>query len=221
MNDQERKHQACTHTIFDSTIESQSGEAYDKTARRTPPVTHKLIFEELKPIHEAVTGIDFVKAWAEVVKCHRVLHEQGFEHRNPNLLDMLYNTTGGHGILVDFELALPPVSSPPSVSRRSEDIRFMSMEITADLYKEEIPRLYRHELEALVWVLLYVLSQVEKKCVVKDRSMGKHWHYRFWETPGFWACHSRKIKFCCSFLDAFGVQDSFKQQAQLAPRMGQ
>ncbi|CAA7264596.1 unnamed protein product [Cyclocybe aegerita] len=181
---------------------------------RASRVTQLLIFEELKPIHKEVTGLEFIKAWAEVVKCHRFLHECGFEHSDPSLWNMMYDVRRRCGVLTDFDLALPPGSSTPAGFERTGTVPFMSLELLTPAYWDgKILRRYRHVLEALIWVLVFVLMTYNDKKLGEDR-MGTG----AWTTSNYLQCAKEKDHFLLS--GEFIVQNSFGgPEAELASEL--
>ncbi|CAA7264594.1 unnamed protein product [Cyclocybe aegerita] len=192
--------------------ESESGAIAYNAVVRASRITRLLIFEELRPIQEEVTGIDFVKAWAEVVKCHRFLHEKGFEHSDPSLWNMMYNRVQKCGVLTDFDLALPPGLSSPSGFERTGTVPFMALELlTAQYWEGKVLRRYRHELEALIWVLAFVLLRFNNKGIGEDKA-----NTESWMTSSYKTCLEKKFSILST---RFPVQDSFKRQKSFGLRL--
>ena len=87
---------------------------------------------------------------------HRLLWVIGIAHGDVSFHNIMIKLRTMVGVLNDWDLAAimePGATSPPKIGfRRTGVPLFMAVELLRD---EAIPRLYRHDLEAFAWVLLY------------------------------------------------------------------
>ncbi|KAJ3502362.1 hypothetical protein NLJ89_g8923 [Agrocybe chaxingu] len=153
----------------------------------------------LQHLETSVTGLQFVKAWAQIVRCHR-----------------------GYGVLGNFDLSPTPSSTSfPSAfaegtgtiqlfnAARVGYVPFVALELLkADYWKGKIPRRYQHELEALIWILLFVMLSYDDKALGIDHA-GTH----SWVTSDYSKCRKEKGDFLSR--GEFAVQDSFAHQKAL------
>ncbi|KAG8708425.1 hypothetical protein FRC11_006490 [Ceratobasidium sp. 423] len=128
-----------------------------------PRVLRMIVFEELLPITER-TGKDLVVAWLE---CHVVLWNSGFRHQDISLGNLMLRLIGSDyfGVINDWDLSVDLNESDPSA-----DITGTISSVALDLLRLQITqpsmvadRLYYHDLESLVWTLIWTFLAVRDK----------------------------------------------------------
>ncbi|KAJ3500492.1 hypothetical protein NLJ89_g9772 [Agrocybe chaxingu] len=170
-----------------------------------------IVVQELEPFGTALSGKDFVEAWSDTVQRHRVLHRQGIDTGDPRLWNILYDRTKRSTILTDFDLRDTPDFLPSySYAGRTGAIPFMAIELLSEKHENAaFRRTYRHELEAFVWVLLFVLRRYNDKTLVEDIG-----NTCIWFTPEYRECFIYKWAIT-SKPTLLAVQESFKAQSWL------
>ncbi|TFY79032.1 hypothetical protein EWM64_g4981 [Hericium alpestre] len=100
-------------------------------------------------------GKDFVRAWLDCVKCHYVLSQSGERVTTLSLTSLAFDpAAGGSNILIDWDVSTPTHEE----GVRTGAPAFLAMDM---LGKARIPRLYRHDLEAFIWILPWVFLQFQ------------------------------------------------------------
>jgi hypothetical protein len=94
---------------------------------------------------------------------HRHLWKGGIEHNDISVSNLMYDKRNNNaGILNDFDLALVDGEPRPSGTERTGTMPFMALELlTEDAWAGKVERLYRHDCESFVWVLLWICSRYD------------------------------------------------------------
>ncbi|CAA7264590.1 unnamed protein product [Cyclocybe aegerita] len=128
------------------------------------PSRHQLVLETLQPLQKAGTGNDFMKAWAQIVKSHRVAHTGGFQPGDPTFGNIFYSPQNRSGIFADFDHFSSSVARAeltPWTKTRIERVgatTFMAIRTMLRPCREgKVPRYYYQEIEAFIWVLAFYL----------------------------------------------------------------
>lgn len=99
------------------------------------------------------------------------------------------------GVLNDWDLALWRNQPRKFGGERTGTVPFMALDLLHEAYwKGEIERLYRHDLEGLIWVLPWVFLQYENGVRVKD-------DLNTWCTGDYDQCYKEKRCFLDDFCD--------------------
>jgi len=103
----------------------------------------------------------------------------GVAHGDISFNNLMYDKRNGRGILNDFDLASimePGDKSPKQTGhRRTVILSFMAMKLLSpDGLRGDIPRLYRHEFESFVWVLLWASLHEEEDHAKHIRGWGMY-----------------------------------------------
>jgi hypothetical protein len=98
----------------------------------------------------------------------------GVAHGDISFNNLMYNEQTQRGILNDFDLA--SVMKPTQTGhRRTGTLSFMALKLlSTDGLSGNIPRLYRHEFESFVWVLLWASLHKEEDRAKHIRGWGSH-----------------------------------------------
>jgi len=122
---------------------------------------------------------------------HFKLWKLGFEHRDPSLGNLMTDPTSGRGVLNDWDLS-HHAGLPKSVQHHwgiTGTIPFMAVDLLcASNWRGRKPRLYRHDLEGLIWILPWVFLQY-------DGSTFKTAKLRKWSTGDYQMCGDEKRRY--------------------------
>ena len=118
------------------------------------------------------------------------------------------------GVLNDFDLASVMergITSPPKIGfRRTGTPLFMAVELLSEeALRAEVPRLYRHDLEAFAWVLLYASA-----CVKDGKENLDVEPFRDWVSKGPSQLQRRKMEFV---RNSRRLPDNFPNKEWLIP----
>lgn len=129
----------------------------------------------------------------------------------------MYDPRPGYecGVLMDYDLAIFKSTARPSGDTRTGTVPFMATQLLRKAYWEgQIQRLYKHELEACIWVLAFVFLRYNDRQIVPDTQV------EGWMIPDYDVCCNRKSGFILHLTpNEFKVQPSFKDQSSLAFRL--
>ncbi|KAG0693398.1 hypothetical protein DFH29DRAFT_1084235 [Suillus ampliporus] len=125
-------------------------------------VLYIIVFKKLLPI-TTLSGVEFLMAWWEVVRCHYALWKKGVRHRDVSPSNiMVYKTPDGRfiGVLNDYDLS--STQCTPRGNERTGTVPFMAISLlTPKAIAGKVEHLYRHDAESLVWVLVWVCVRYE------------------------------------------------------------
>ncbi|RDB14846.1 hypothetical protein Hypma_016375 [Hypsizygus marmoreus] len=173
------------------------------TTSKTPRVLRLLVFKRLYPLihverEEALPGLGnlnltdtstFMPLWRQCYQCHRALWEHGIKHGDISVWNLMYNPQTGLGVLNDFDLA---TLDDKEATDRTGTVPFMALDLLCDQYYEgKIRRRYRHDLEAFVWVLFWVIFS--NTGTQEHRDLLERWN-----TSLYQQCYESKASFLFS-----------------------
>ena len=95
---------------------------------------------------------------------HFKLWKLGFQHRDPSLGNLMLNPATKHGVLNDWDLGYDPhcPRSDWTHGERTGTIPFMALDLlSVHNWRGRMTRLYRHELEGFIWILVWVFIQYD------------------------------------------------------------
>ncbi|KAG0699975.1 hypothetical protein DFH29DRAFT_1001530 [Suillus ampliporus] len=121
-------------------------------------VLYIIAFRKLFSITK-LSGDEFLRAWWQVVVCHRVLWTHGVHHCDvtPSNL-MVSRTTYGRVISVLNDLSLTQQDRPSGFGRAGM-VPFIAMGLLTQ--KAKIEHLYQHDVESFIWSLTWVCLRYE------------------------------------------------------------
>ncbi|KAH9914946.1 uncharacterized protein B0H18DRAFT_886495 [Fomitopsis serialis] len=161
----------------------------------------RCIFEEkLKPL-TYLAGLEFVRGMIDCIYCHMLLwignDRYRIEHTDISFWNLGVDLYSLCIRVRDFDLARVVVVGQPSIpqgSERTGTIPFMALDLLTDAYwKGHIERLYRHDLEAFVWVALYYAWAFDDEGLEDMDSP-----VRDWLTADYVECYDKKSNFLMS-----------------------
>ncbi|ETW83589.1 hypothetical protein HETIRDRAFT_314712 [Heterobasidion irregulare TC 32-1] len=121
-------------------------------------------------------GEQFVTAWLGCIQCHYVLWTKGFRHNDPSLANLMLRRTNDkyYGVMNDWDLATVVGESPDT--KRGEvtgTMLFMAQDALFRLAMEQGDQhIYRHDLEAFVWILFWVCIQYKDTHLMAGLPLG-------------------------------------------------
>jgi len=133
-----------------------------------PRILRVLVLEELFPVFLLTEATDLAKAFRDVFKCYQWLYLQpGIFHRDISLNNVMFRKKDGKifGVLNDYDLALLKKNDAPTSKVRTGTKPFMAFDLIG--CPNDVHR-YRHDLESLLYVLVYVTS------IQHSRSLPRH-----------------------------------------------
>ncbi|KAK0205918.1 hypothetical protein DFS33DRAFT_543012 [Desarmillaria ectypa] len=117
------------------------------------------VLEELFPITSLRKDSDYAQVFVDILQCHKWLYDHPrILHRDISLANLMYRIDSkGNiiGVLNDFDLSsLLPINEATSL-RRTGTPPYMAFDLLKER-KDSGPHLYRHDLEALFYVMLLI-----------------------------------------------------------------
>ncbi|TFY79034.1 hypothetical protein EWM64_g4979 [Hericium alpestre] len=167
-------------------------------------VLRATVFRRLEPITNLTSGEEFMKAWFQCVKCHYALWQCGVEHTDPSIGNLMIDPLKDNkGVLNDWDLATIRVRDKETLphSERTGTPPFMALDLlTKAYYDGETPRLYRHDLEAFIWILPWVFLQYKNG----QRAFNI---LRSWESADYRDVHAAKASFLLQVRSEYRVEE--------------
>ncbi|KAK0231483.1 hypothetical protein IW262DRAFT_1292362 [Armillaria fumosa] len=117
------------------------------------------VLEELSPITSLRNGKHYAQVFVDILQCHKWLYDHPkILHRDISMANIMYWKDGEgnvFGVLIDFDLSsLIPIEEAKSL-RRTGTPPYMALDLLKER-KDSGPHLYRHDLEALFYVMLMI-----------------------------------------------------------------
>ncbi|KAK0479934.1 hypothetical protein EDD18DRAFT_1086212 [Armillaria luteobubalina] len=117
------------------------------------------VLEELSPITSLHNDRDYAQVFVDILQCHKWLYEHPkILHRDISMANIIYRMDEeGNvlGVLIDFDLSsLIPINEATSL-RRTGTPPYMALDLLKEV-NDSGPHLYRHDLEALFYVMLMI-----------------------------------------------------------------
>ena len=138
---------------------------------------------------------------------HFKLWKLGFEHRDPSLANLMIDPETKCAVLNDWDLSYHPsfLKSVQPHGERTGTVPFMAVDLLCQgNWAGNRPRLYRHDLEGLIWILPWVFLQYEES-TFKIRKLES------WSTGDYEKCATAKNQMIKS-LEAQIPMDSWRDQ---------
>ncbi|GJJ09936.1 hypothetical protein Clacol_004160 [Clathrus columnatus] len=158
-------------------------------------ILHCAVFEKLRPLTE-LKGLEFWKAYWDIVTTHHTLWEKGIEHRDISVSNLMYRIKDNvpKGVLNDFDLSRLRIDGKREGTRandRTGTIPFMAIDLLSpSAEKGMVQHLYRHDLESFAWVLFWVVSSYDEgKEILRQPDLFANWHI------SASSAHDKKIAF--------------------------
>ncbi|KAI0040372.1 hypothetical protein FA95DRAFT_886153 [Auriscalpium vulgare] len=150
-------------------------------------VLRTIVFETLQPVRK-LRGDEFVKAWIDCVRCHRICGNRAFNKEGPASPT---SRTAGRTAFNDWDLASIEQEHADRYLDRTGSIPFMPLELlNSEYWAGTIERTYYQGLESLIWAFTFVLLNFDcdRKTVTKRAASA-------WLTGDYVACFKEKLCF--------------------------
>ncbi|PPQ66181.1 hypothetical protein CVT24_000158 [Panaeolus cyanescens] len=122
-----------------------------------------IVFKRLYGI-QGLCEDEMIKFYIETYFCHRALWLSGIYHSDVSLGNIMWDKEFQTGVLNDFDLARLFGSKGATGHENTGTLPFMAIDLlNPDGMAGLIPRRYRHDAEAFVWVLVYLCLAFTRK----------------------------------------------------------
>ncbi|KAF6748561.1 hypothetical protein DFP72DRAFT_820046 [Ephemerocybe angulata] len=122
-------------------------------------------------------------AFLQLMYCHAMLWSIGIEHGDISPGNLMVNPETGKPKLCDFGLSHFRTETRPKGDSNTATWAFMAIELlTERAMLGEIPRVYRHEVESFVAVLVWIVLRYRKGVLADDSTT------KGWTDPSFTKC---------------------------------
>ncbi|KAI4294383.1 hypothetical protein K525DRAFT_274378 [Schizophyllum commune Loenen D] len=156
---------------------------------------YSITTEHLEPLHK-LQGWNFIDAWFQCAEAHYLAWTHGIHHQDPSLDNLMYRGRRDGKICPvfnDWDLAID-ASAPQTHTglQRTGTMQFMaSARLESGAWDGHLPHIYRHDLEAFLYILAWVL------CCYKD---GQRLHplpplFQTWTKGDTNECYNSKYRF--------------------------
>ncbi|GJJ09927.1 hypothetical protein Clacol_004151 [Clathrus columnatus] len=153
-----------------------------RTDRDCSRILHCAVFEKLSPLTD-LKGLEFWKAYWDIVTTHHTLWDKGIEHCDISVSNLMYRMKDNvpKGVLNDFDLSRLSIGGKREGTRandRTGTIPFMAIDLLSPpAEKGKVRHLYRHDLESFAWVLFWVVSSYDEgKEILRQPDLFENWH---------------------------------------------
>ncbi|GJJ09882.1 hypothetical protein Clacol_004106 [Clathrus columnatus] len=153
-----------------------------RTDRDCSRILHCAVFEKLSPLTD-LKGLEFWKAYWDIVTTHHALWEKGIEHCDISVSNLMYRIKDKvpKGVLNDFDLSRLSIGGKREGTRandRTGTIPFIAIDLLSPpAEKGKVRHLYRHDLESFAWVLFWVVSHYDEGKEILSQSVPfADWH---------------------------------------------
>ncbi|KAI0056504.1 hypothetical protein BV25DRAFT_1571665 [Artomyces pyxidatus] len=166
------------------------------------------IAEVLEPITN-LDGAAFMRAWTDIAKCHYALWTRGVRHWDPSISNLMVNKQrdGAYtGVLSDWDL--DPVEGS-GVPERTGTLPFMAQDLLRHV--GDMERLYRHDLESLVWTLPWAILRYQSGKLVDNPPIA-HWV----TDRTCYDCGAHKVVFLDGLDTAFEGIETWSEEVAIA-----
>ncbi|KZS99784.1 uncharacterized protein LAESUDRAFT_732882 [Laetiporus sulphureus 93-53] len=158
-----------------------------------------LLMRKLLPI-DGLPAEEFLRVWVECYRCHFALWMKGLKHTDISLDNMLYDPVTQKGVLNVCNLVYLDDRSQAIGQERTGTVPFMAMDLLSrEYFRGEIARLYRHDFESFLWILLYRL--LRGFTTEQNKDLGK------WNTGNYKDCFESKSAFLARYMGTWEATD--------------
>ncbi|OSC99804.1 hypothetical protein PYCCODRAFT_1426955 [Trametes coccinea BRFM310] len=182
------------------------------------------IYDGLRPLHE-LTEDDFIAAWFQILDAHHRAWLSGIQHKDVRLCNLMHYRRPDHSIgamLLDWDHSLRHIGSedepmPAYVEARMPDaVPFLAIDLlTSKVLKGSVPVLYRHALEAFIWVLIWAVCCYRHGKMVYMAPRGFH----KWDLRDPISCGVQKAAFISQNKPIIPASDGWVYGAKLAKHL--
>lgn len=144
----------------------------------------KMVSDSLRVPLTSLAGAEFVKAWLEVVKTHSVLWSRNIKFGDANLWNAMYDRDLKSGVLIDYDLSVSQLMP------RTRTMAFMAFELLLEGLRDRAvgaEQQYEHELEAFIWILLFVSLRCQN-----GEPLGQGTFNGAWMSYSYRSCYQKR-----------------------------
>ncbi|KAF5326194.1 hypothetical protein D9611_000693 [Ephemerocybe angulata] len=130
-----------------------------------------ILLSKYEPISTTIsmTEIELLNAFLALIYCHAILWSIGIEHGDITEGNLMFDDKNKKPKLCDFDLAHVRGRDHPSGYSNTGTWAFMAMELlTIDAMNGEVARLYRHDFESFIAILIWVVFRYRDGKLVSD-----------------------------------------------------
>ncbi|GJJ09879.1 hypothetical protein Clacol_004103 [Clathrus columnatus] len=166
-----------------------------RTDRDCSRILHCAVFEKLSPLTD-LKGLEFWKAYWDIVTTHHTLWEKGIEHCDISVSNLMYRIKDKvpKGVLNDFDLSRLSIGGKREGTRANDwtgTIPFIAIDLLSPSAEEgKVRHLYRHDLESFAWVLFWVVSHYDEGKEILKLQSRPSWarlNYAVYLIQEFWS----------------------------------
>ncbi|KAF8068646.1 hypothetical protein FPV67DRAFT_1084118 [Lyophyllum atratum] len=167
-----------------------------------PRLLRVLLLEGLVPNDEWRAPATFMRLWVEWYQCHRVLWVNGIRHGDISLDNLMVNPQTKMGVLNDFDLAI--LEGHRIIDGEwTGTVPFTAIDLLRHrFFGRKVERLYRHDLESFIWVL--VMVTLEHSTTYKER-------LKRWQTGDYNTCRAFMVDFAWSSFEDLRQEEGVDQ----------
>ncbi|KAJ3493473.1 hypothetical protein NLG97_g4710 [Lecanicillium saksenae] len=169
--------------LLDDGQELDTGSALERYSERTgDPFRNRtcmcLVFSPIcQPLSTFRDKVELLRVLRDVAQTHRaLLQDANVLHRDISIGNILIDETTRKGILIDFDVAMDLTKETPTGNSISGTQEFRA----AGLMNYD-PHTYRHDLEALFYVLLQVIAEASNNGTLERNSRFHRWSVDDWD----------------------------------------
>ncbi|KAL7277859.1 hypothetical protein ACG7TL_008805 [Trametes sanguinea] len=149
------------------------------TAPGTPPRRLHALTEDLRPLH-TLADTDYIRAFLQIITAHFHCWRRGVQHRELTPMHLTYIRTedgSNQGMLHDWDAPIHSSDEErfPATVASPSFVPYMAVDLlTSEALKGGVPVLYRHDLEAFIWVLIWTVCCFDNGTMVRAAPDGIH-----------------------------------------------
>ncbi|KAL7277862.1 hypothetical protein ACG7TL_008808 [Trametes sanguinea] len=146
-----------------------------KSCHTTPgtlPRRLHALTEDLRPLHTLADN-DYIRAFLQIIIAHFHGWRRGVHHRELTPMHLAYIRTEDssiQGMLHDWDVPVDGASQErfPATVPSPSFVPYMAVDLlTSEALKGGVPVLYRHDLEAFIWVLIWTVCCFDNGTMVR------------------------------------------------------
>ncbi|KAF4620516.1 hypothetical protein D9613_001122 [Agrocybe pediades] len=171
-----------TSIIRDAVLLDPTHHAKSKASR----YPYMIVMPRYEPIHTLAkdSGFPLLNAFLALVYCHAVLWSLGIQHGDISDRNLMVDPVTGHPKLCDYDLShFEGEILPECLFSNTGTWTFMAIELlTPQAMDGHVKRVYRHEVESFLAVLVWILLRYEDGQLLRDPPLSE------WSSPSYYAC---------------------------------
>ncbi|KAF5325686.1 hypothetical protein D9611_000681 [Ephemerocybe angulata] len=137
----------------------EDNKAYKAQRPLARPYPVLVLLTKYEPISTitSMTEVELLNAFLALIYCHAVLWSIGIEHRDISEGNLMFDKTTKNPKLCDYDLSHLRGERRPSGYSNTGTWAFMAMELLTPAMDGPVARLYRHDFESFIAVLVWVV----------------------------------------------------------------